>query len=314
MVFQGREYLLFDCFVVRFLAFREADRLHLVDVLRTDVRSHDNNRVFEIDDAALGVGKPAVVENLEKDVKDFRMCLLDLVEENHRVRPVTDRLGKTRTFFEADIARRRANELRDSVFLQQLRHVDANECLLVVEHKFRQCFRQFSFADSRRTEEYEGPNRPVRIRDAGAAPLHSIGNLLYRFTLANDTVLQMLFHAGKFLRFFFKHSSYRNTRPIGDDRGDVRSGNFFLEDSARTLELFKPFTFYLKFTLDAGNFAVAELGREREVGARLGCFGFEPQNFKILFRLLDLADSLLLILPFELYLTCFLLKIGNLFV
>ena len=48
-----------------------------------DVRRHDDHRVLEIDDASLRIGEPPIIENLQKDVEDFRRRFLDLVEQHH---------------------------------------------------------------------------------------------------------------------------------------------------------------------------------------------------------------------------------------
>jgi hypothetical protein len=50
-----------------------------------DVRGHDDDRVLEVDGAPLGVGRPAVVQDLEKHVEDVVVSLFDLVEENDGV-------------------------------------------------------------------------------------------------------------------------------------------------------------------------------------------------------------------------------------
>ena len=53
---------------------------------RADVRGHDHHRVAEVDRAAVAVGQPPVVEDLQQHVEDLRVRLLDLVEEDDRVR------------------------------------------------------------------------------------------------------------------------------------------------------------------------------------------------------------------------------------
>ena len=50
--------------------------------------------VLEVDGAALGVGQPAVVEHLQQRVEHVRVGLLDLVEQQHRVRAPAHRLGQ----------------------------------------------------------------------------------------------------------------------------------------------------------------------------------------------------------------------------
>ena len=52
------------------------------DLLRADVRGHDDDGVAEVDLAALGVGQVAVLHDLEQHVERFRVRLLDLVEQD----------------------------------------------------------------------------------------------------------------------------------------------------------------------------------------------------------------------------------------
>src|SRR3712207_8626371 len=56
--------------------------LVLRDLGRADVRGHDHDRVAEVDLAALGVRQLPVLQDLEQDVEDVRVCLLDLVEQD----------------------------------------------------------------------------------------------------------------------------------------------------------------------------------------------------------------------------------------
>ncbi len=55
----------------------------LLNHLGAEVRSHDDDRVAEIDRAALAVGEPTVVQHLQQHVEDIRVRLLDLIEKNH---------------------------------------------------------------------------------------------------------------------------------------------------------------------------------------------------------------------------------------
>ena len=63
------------------------------EVVRAEVAGQDQQRVAEVDGAALAVGQPAVVEHLQQDVEDLGVRLLHLVEQHHGVGPAADRLG-----------------------------------------------------------------------------------------------------------------------------------------------------------------------------------------------------------------------------
>ena len=93
------------------------DELRLEEALRAgaaarDVRGHDQHGVLEVDRAALAVGEAAVVEHLEQDVEHVGVRLLDLVEQDDRVRPAAHRLGELAALVVADVAGRRADEPR----------------------------------------------------------------------------------------------------------------------------------------------------------------------------------------------------------
>src|SRR6185295_3596078 len=57
----------------------------LEDQMTADVRGHYYDGVFEIHDAALPVGQPAVIQNLKQHVKHVVVRLLDLVKKYDRV-------------------------------------------------------------------------------------------------------------------------------------------------------------------------------------------------------------------------------------
>src|ERR1019366_10091369 len=72
------------------LASRGGIEPHLVvdglDVCRPEIAGQDDDGVLEVDRAALPVGQPAVIENLQEHVPHVRVGLLDLVEQDDRVR------------------------------------------------------------------------------------------------------------------------------------------------------------------------------------------------------------------------------------
>ena len=84
---------------------RSPSRLRLTRCLRPDVGRHDDERVLEVDEVAVGVRQDAVLEDLEQQVGDVRMRLLDLVEEDHAVGIAADALGELAALLVADVAR-----------------------------------------------------------------------------------------------------------------------------------------------------------------------------------------------------------------
>ncbi len=74
-------------------------------IVGAGVGGHDDDHVAEIRLAAVVVGERAVVHHLQQDVEDVRVRLLDLVEQQHAVRMLGDRLGELPALVEADVAR-----------------------------------------------------------------------------------------------------------------------------------------------------------------------------------------------------------------
>ena len=81
------------------------DRAGVHDELAANVRRHDQHRVAEIHGAALAVGQPSLIKNLQQHIEDIRVRLLDLVEEHHAVGPAPHRLGELTALLVADVAR-----------------------------------------------------------------------------------------------------------------------------------------------------------------------------------------------------------------
>ena len=155
------------------------------DPVGADVRGHDQDRVGEVDRAALAVGEPAVVHDLQQHVEDVRVRLLDLVEQDDRVGPAAHRLGQLAALLVADVAGRRADQAGDRVLLHVLGHVDADDRLLGVEHELGQRPGQLGLADAGRAEEEEAADRPVGVGEPGARAAQRVGDRLDRLVLAD---------------------------------------------------------------------------------------------------------------------------------
>ena len=99
---------------------------HLVEVRRAEVAGHDDDRVAEVDDAPLTVRQPAVVEDLEEELVELPRGLLDLVDEDDRVRLAANVLRELTALVVADVARGSTDETRNRVLLRVLRAVDTD--------------------------------------------------------------------------------------------------------------------------------------------------------------------------------------------
>ena len=172
--------------------FRSVPRQGLVDEeLAAEVRGEDQDHVPEVDRAALAVGEAAVVEDLQQHVEDLGVRLLDLVEQDHRVRPPPHGLGELPALLVADVAGRGTDQPRHGVLLAVLRHVDAHHRLLVVEQELGERLGELGLADAGRAEEQERSGRPVGVGDAGARAAHGVGDRLHGLLLPDQALAEL---------------------------------------------------------------------------------------------------------------------------
>ncbi len=96
------------------------------------------------------------------------MRLLDLVEQQHRVRVLVDGVGEEPALVEADVARRRADEPRDRVALHILRHVEAGD---LDPHGARELARDLGLAHTRWPGEEIAADRLLGLAEPRAGEL-----------------------------------------------------------------------------------------------------------------------------------------------
>src|SRR5271169_1214117 len=97
------------------------------------------------------------------------MRLLDFIQQDDRIGRPADTLRQLPALFVAHIPRRRADELRNGVFLHELRHIEAYQRLLRTEQEFRKPASDFRFADARGTQEEETTDGAQWRLETGAA-------------------------------------------------------------------------------------------------------------------------------------------------
>ena len=166
---------------------------------RADVRGHDQDGVAEVDRAALAVGEAAVVEHLQEHVEDLGVRLLDLVEQDDRVRPPAHRLGQLAALVVADVAGRRPDQPRHGVPLLVLGHVDPDHRPLVVEHELGERAGELGLADAGRAEEDERADRPVGVLQARAGAAERVRDGLDGGVLPDHAPVQPLLHVDQLL-------------------------------------------------------------------------------------------------------------------
>ena len=196
---------------------------------RAQVRGHDQHRVFEIHRAALRVGQPPVVHHLQQHVEHIRVRLLNLVEQDNRVRPAPNGLSQLPALVVADVPRRRADQPRHRVLLHVLAHVDAHHGLLVVEQKLRQRASRLRFAHTRRPKKNKRADGPLGIAQPRSRTPDRVSDHAQRLVLAHHALTQPILHRHQLLHFAFKHAAHRNARPLAHNFGDVFLVHFFFQ-------------------------------------------------------------------------------------
>ncbi len=175
-------------------AFVDAALAELGEKRAAEVRRHDDDRVLEVDRAALAVGQPAVVEELQQDVEHFGMRLFDLVEQDDRVRPPPHGLGELAAFLVADVSRRRTDQPRDGVLLL---YSDMSMRTIACSSSNRNSAsaRAISVLPTPvGPRKMNGPIGRFGILQPSARAAHGVGDRLDGFVLADDALVEPLFH------------------------------------------------------------------------------------------------------------------------
>src|SRR5205814_8386480 len=119
--------------------------------------------------------------------------------------------------FAPDVARQRTDQPAHRELLHVLRHVDADQRLSIGEQEARQRARQFGLADARRAAEDEGADGTLGILEPRPAAPDGPRDHLNRLVLADDALMQFVFHAQQARGLRFLQACHRNPRPARHD-------------------------------------------------------------------------------------------------
>src|SRR5450759_3082696 len=125
------------------------------DPLASDIGSHYNDRILKIHCAPVAISEPSIIKYLEQEVKDIRMCFLDLIEQNDRIWPPPHRFRKLPAFLVSHITRRRADKPCYCVLFHIFTHVKPYHRSFIIEHEFCQRSAKFSLSHACRAKEHE---------------------------------------------------------------------------------------------------------------------------------------------------------------
>ena len=122
------------------------------------------------------------------------------------------------------------------MLLHVLRHVDADERVLVVEQELGQRLGELGLADAGRPEEHERADRPVGILKTGPGPPAPRWRPPCTASVWPTTRLrERLFHLQELLAFAFEHPVDRNAGPARHDLRHVLLRHRLLDHRAPRL-------------------------------------------------------------------------------
>ena len=181
--------------------------------------------------------------------------LLNLVEEDHRIRPAAHRLRELPALLVADIPGWRTDEPRHRVLLGVLTHIDAHHGPLVVEEELGERLRELGLAHACRTKEQEGSGRTIRVRNPSACPAHRIAHLTHGLCLSHNPAPELLLHAQQLLGLALEEPASRDTRPARHHLSDVVGRHLLLDHRAPSIRLSgNP----RQLLLEGGNFGIQD--------------------------------------------------------
>ena len=169
------------------------------------------------------------------------------------------------------------------MFFHKFGHIDAHHGLFTVEDKFGQGFGQFGLADTGRSHENKRADGAVGILQTGACPAHGIGNCLHGLILADDPLVEQIFHVHQFLLFAFKHFAHRDTRPAGDHLSHILLVDLFFKHLAAGLKFGKLAVGFLQLFFKFGGLAVTDFCYPGQIAFALSQLGFGVQLFLFFF-------------------------------
>mmetsp|Transcript_20376 Transcript_20376/g.61091 ORF Transcript_20376/g.61091 Transcript_20376/m.61091 type:complete len:602 (+) Transcript_20376:2450-4255(+) len=190
--------------------------------LCAQVGRHDDDRVAEVDRLALRVGEAALVEDLQQQRRNLAVRLLELVEEQHRVRPPPHRLGQLAALVVPDVAGRRADEARDGVLLAELGHVEPRDRVGRVEEELGKRLAKVRLAHAGRPDQHEGAERALGRLQPGARDSHRVRHDGERLVLPDDGPRERRLHLQQLLPLARNKPRRRDAGRARHDFGDMR--------------------------------------------------------------------------------------------
>src|SRR6185295_11657553 len=283
-LFRGLNHLALDLFDVGKRLGPKPERLHeFLKTVCAQIRSHNHDRIREIDLLAAAVGYPALIERLEEQVEQIRRRLFDLVKQQHRVWIVAETFRENAATLTADYSARHADELLDGDgAVLVLGHVDAHHLVVVPEHEFSDRLGKLGLADASRAEKQQHTVGLVEVLfERTLVESQSLGHRLDRFLLADHARSKRAFHVRESIVGVPENHVARNARLLTDNVDDVLTfdfGRFGLVDLDLHRSRIEPAD-HLVGQVQVANIARRHLERcfDRLVGNRNGVIALESR-------------------------------------
>ncbi len=199
------------------------------------------------------------------------MSLLHLVQQHHRVGLAPHRLGQVAALLVAHVARGRADQARNRVFLHELGHVEAHDGLFGVEQEAGQGLGQLRLAHARGAEEQEGTVGPAGVGQAGTTAADGIGHGLEGLVLAHHPLCQRILQAQQLVALALQHLGHWDAGPLGDDFRDLLVGDLG-DQQLHVLHL--GLGGHVELLLQLGDAAVLQFRGARQVAGAMRGFQF----------------------------------------
>mmetsp|Transcript_10211 Transcript_10211/g.30712 ORF Transcript_10211/g.30712 Transcript_10211/m.30712 type:complete len:248 (+) Transcript_10211:653-1396(+) len=145
----------------------------------SQVRGHDEEDLLAAVPGAATVHQVSLVKGWEEEVHHLFMCLLDLVQKDHRTTsaPLVQALQEASqgaALARISVATWSANQCGDISLGLEGRHINAEHMLLGPEDADRQRLCQLSLPNPCRANKEEGPEGTSRLAQAHVAHLHDV--------------------------------------------------------------------------------------------------------------------------------------------
>src|ERR1700730_14246021 len=127
------------------------------------------------------------------------MRLLDLIEQDDRVRPPAHLFSQLSALLVADIPGGPADHSRDGMLFHVLGHVEPHDRSFVIKQEFGKRPRELGLADASRSQEQQGANWPMWIGEARSTAANRVCDPCKRLVLADDALAQAFLHVHELL-------------------------------------------------------------------------------------------------------------------